>query len=579
MLAILLLALAHLPPVSAGDIVQFNGFAVDYYCWMLSGRRALDGARLGTNPGSHTTHCMRDVSVCIANGYMVVEEKVNGAYTYDLKYRFDKAGNDMMLSIVQTTSQNNNLRVTITGEEMPDNYIAVSSMILEPSISSPIGSDSPTAKPTIAPSAKPTTKQPSAPPSVTPSARPSPLPEQPTQAPETEHPSVDPTSRPTSLPSTIEPSSAPSAVPTAEPTAEPTTYPLIEGNGLTYPGKVATGVIVGAAGVCILMLSMSLYASRVDNGSLDPRAVQAVVAKVLSGMSCVMAVVSIVLIFEWVHEHTTSDINYLGKLNWKDNVFAYHPVLMTCFVMGQVVAVSVWSLIPSKSFAKLLHVVLQMGSLSCMIAAFVAIVKDRQNGKFATFTTIHSWVGVGAVCVYGLTFIWGGSMGIMTAFWPESALKRNIDWGYFHRAFAALTMGLSLMAITTGVMDRLSEGLCYYELEDNEIYGAMKDSADHYKGMPQSCKVVYGSVVAALVAASLMMWAVMWRSISGSISRSSVIAGEAPERAAPAAGTGEHSPTRAAPQDNKSRGGSGSKMRFQMVGVSSASDKVNSLQV
>ena len=73
-------------------VIQYNGFVVDYYCWLLPNRRGLDGAPLGTNPGAHSTHCMRDVPPCIANGYMIVEPKVNGPYTYDLKYRFDQAG-------------------------------------------------------------------------------------------------------------------------------------------------------------------------------------------------------------------------------------------------------------------------------------------------------------------------------------------------------------------------------------------------------------------------------------------------------------------------------------------------------
>ena len=122
---------------AAGETVQFNGFVVDYYCWMLPNRLGLDGALLGTNPGAHTTHCMRDIPACVAGGYIILQQKANGAYTYDLKYRFDSTGNDMMLRIVQSTSKSNNLRVTVTGQVMPDDFIAVTHLVLEDSIPNP----------------------------------------------------------------------------------------------------------------------------------------------------------------------------------------------------------------------------------------------------------------------------------------------------------------------------------------------------------------------------------------------------------------------------------------------------------
>ena len=535
----------------AGDIVQYNGYVVDYYCWLRNGRIGLDGAELGTDPGDHSTHCMRDVAPCIANGYMVVEEKVNGPYTYDLKYRFDSTGNDLMFDIVDTTSKNWMLRVTVVGEEMDNNFIAVSSLKLENTISEPI-TDFPTTDPTVAPSLSPTTLPPTAIPSIAPTTLPTPLPGDPTAAPVTAVPTVAPSSSPTTSPSTAAPTDTPS---TNFPTLSPTNPPVIEGNGLSYRGKVATGVIVGTVGAIMILLSMTMYASGVEDGSIDQGAVRVIAVRLLSFLSCVGAIISIVLIFEWARDNTDNDSNFLGKLNWQDNVFAYHPVLMTCFVMGQIIAISTWILIPNRSFAKLLHGMLQMGSLVCMITAFVAIVKDRREVKFATFTTIHSWVGVAAICMFGLTYVWGGCMAALTFLSPNSVVIKHVGLVLFHRSFGMLTMVLCISALCTGVMDRLSEGLCFYELGKGEVYGTIEDSAVHYSGMPHSCKIAYGSTVAALAAAALMVLAVSYRGTS--LPDEDTILSRQPDPEV------SITPTKQAPVG-------GSTARFQIVGVASS---------
>lgn len=449
--------------ITKSAFVRYNGYVVDYYCWQLPGRIGLDGARLGTNPGAHTTHCMRDVAPCIANGYIVLEPKVNGQYTYDLKYRFDSAGNSMMFNIVDRTSKFSNLRVTVSGEEMPNNYIAVQSLVLEDFI-----------------------------PGV-PSALPTPLP-------------GSPTARPTNASELRYP-------PSEIPSFAPSTQPLIQGNGISHSSKVATGILVGFSGVLAVLISMYTFAFKAEHGDISPTDFSSNATIVAAFLTVIASIISIILMSYWTQEPTANDINYLGRPNWNNNAFAYHPVLMTCFVAGQLLAICVWSLIPWGPVAKIIHAALQTGSLVCMILGFVAIVKDRKDAQLATFTTIHSWLGIAAICIFGLAYMWGILMGLLTASFSQSSftISHRAGMRYFHRNFAVLSVLLCVIAVTTGFMDHLSEGLCFYKLESNEIYGEIKDSADHYKAMPESCKVAYGSCVAIVVAVVLAMWAVMNR--------------------------------------------------------------------
>jgi hypothetical protein len=125
----------------------------------------IDGSKLGTNPGSHSTHCMRDIPECIDGGYIILEPKVNGAFTFDLKYRFDSAGNDMMLSILKTTTKVNNLIVDVSGYDLGNGYLGVSTMVLVDETPTKGPTKSPTKKvssPTTAPATNAPTSTPKA---------------------------------------------------------------------------------------------------------------------------------------------------------------------------------------------------------------------------------------------------------------------------------------------------------------------------------------------------------------------------------------------------------------------------------
>ena len=59
---------------------------------LLLHHRGLDGAVLDTNPEAHTVHCLRDIAVCRAGGFAILE-KPAGATTWSIKYRLDATGN------------------------------------------------------------------------------------------------------------------------------------------------------------------------------------------------------------------------------------------------------------------------------------------------------------------------------------------------------------------------------------------------------------------------------------------------------------------------------------------------------
>jgi len=110
------------------DEVSYTGYVVDLYCWNMANHRAIDGSYLGSDPGSHSVHCMRDIQACIDGGYAVLQKVSNGDYAYDVKYVLDAAGNSMLSDILDTTSTAYDFVVTVTGVDNGDGTLSVSSI-------------------------------------------------------------------------------------------------------------------------------------------------------------------------------------------------------------------------------------------------------------------------------------------------------------------------------------------------------------------------------------------------------------------------------------------------------------------
>lgn len=83
---------------------NYSGFLVDYYCYSLcrAGSVGLDGSNVITDPGSHTLHCLRDVSQC-RQGYFLAENRGTGAIgDYHIKFKLDDASTRRALQLIDS---------------------------------------------------------------------------------------------------------------------------------------------------------------------------------------------------------------------------------------------------------------------------------------------------------------------------------------------------------------------------------------------------------------------------------------------------------------------------------------------
>ena len=113
----------------------------------------------------------------------------------------------------------------------------------------------------------------------------------------------------------------------------------------------------------------------------------------------------------------------------------------------------------------LLRYFLHIVALILMILGLSAAVKHTNDNKVPALNTMHSWVGIGATVVFCSNFLWGGGMAFLTNVFPEANLRLLVG-SPGHKVIGAAALMMSVMAINTGIMDKLPQGACFYEFDN-----------------------------------------------------------------------------------------------------------------
>jgi len=227
-------------------------------------------------------------------------------------------------------------------------------------------------------------------------------------------------------------------------------------------------------------------------------------------LAIAMGATALVLVSTWATTHGGVDHLFLGKPSWKENIFAYHPVFLVAgFYFAQIIAINNWVMFDSHSVGKMFHVFFQTTGLAFMIAGMCAVVKWKLQNKTPSLTTMHSWIGVGAVAIFCLNYSMGFFMGLVTAMWPESVLRKALDLRRIHRALGLTSLGMTTIAVVSGIMDQLSYGSCFYN--DAAGYEADKDPAQNYPYVYDSCRIAMGMGIVTVIGSLLTVLSVSLR--------------------------------------------------------------------
>jgi hypothetical protein len=211
---------------------------------------------------------------------------------------------------------------------------------------------------------------------------------------------------------------------------------------------------------------------------------------------------------------------YLGTPEWTDNYFpSYHPVLMVAgFYFAQVLGICMWSLIPEHHTAKVFHVCFMLGAVATMIAGLHAVVAYEWNLELPSLTSMHSWVGVITVIVFGVQVIGGLTLGGLSAVGSTMPIMKHIV--QIHRGSGIMSLMMTSFAILTGIQNFLVgpagtegsafRGTCGY-FKGNEDFNLTPER--YYLDIAPGCRLGFGLGVLVLLGAIMTGMTVYTRSM------------------------------------------------------------------
>ncbi|GMH42569.1 hypothetical protein BSKO_10488 [Bryopsis sp. KO-2023] len=157
--------------------------------------------------------------------------------------------------------------------------------------------------------------------------------------------------------------------------------------------------------------------------------------------------------------------SYLGGFSSKaengntSKLFNWHPLLMVLAIpvlmTESVLAYRAppLSMVP-RSMRKLVHSILHVFSVICVFGAMVSVVASHRipTPPIPDLAMAHSWVGVTALCLFGIQFLLGGAMFLLAGVRQSTKVVFSDVHGFLGRA----TYFVGLATIVSGLVEKLA---------------------------------------------------------------------------------------------------------------------------
>ncbi|KAL7183821.1 hypothetical protein ACSBR2_026072 [Camellia fascicularis] len=187
-------------------------------------------------------------------------------------------------------------------------------------------------------------------------------------------------------------------------------------------------------------------------------------AVALSIVAHVLGIAGAVMVLVWC-------IHFRGGLAWdsfnKSLIFNIHPVLILIglIIIGGEAIISYKALPLKKEVKKLIHLVLHSIALILGIVGVYAAFKYHNESGIANLYSLHSWLGIGIIVLYGVQWIYG----FIVFFYPggtASIRRESLPW---HVLFGLFVYILAIGNAALGFLEKLtfieSSGLAKYGSE------------------------------------------------------------------------------------------------------------------
>jgi hypothetical protein len=215
-------------------------------------------------------------------------------------------------------------------------------------------------------------------------------------------------------------------------------------------------------------------------------------------------------LIKWMSDNRV-DNGFLGGLDFKENIFNFHPIFMLSgMLLGSLAALLSYRLLPvPKPLSKSMHGLLHTLSISCIVIGLTCVIVGNNytdhnpyHEYFANLVSMHSIIGVATVCIYGQNYI----LGLLHFLLPTSLVpvERRKVYMPFHVVLGLLSFVGALMAVETGVMELTAELGCGWAPTSPNT-----NPANTYHKLSLGCRYGNATGIFALLAALLGMFAMM----------------------------------------------------------------------
>ena len=222
------------------------------------------------------------------------------------------------------------------------------------------------------------------------------------------------------------------------------------------------------------------------------------VKKICGFASICFAFVATVFIGEFAQGSDT-DEGYLGGMT-ADNIFAYHPFLMTSgMIFSSILALHSYHVLNlSHGVQKAIHVCAHSSALICFGIGLHCVLKAHNDNNKPNLYSMHSWVGLAAAVVYiqqyvlGFVYFLSGKVNIENV---KNYMPSHVTLGIF-------SLCLSMAAAISGITEM---NKCVYTITSPDL-----NPASHYADdMSPACKLVQGGGICIVVATMLSVYALI----------------------------------------------------------------------
>ncbi|XP_027110327.1 transmembrane ascorbate ferrireductase 1 [Coffea eugenioides] len=177
----------------------------------------------------------------------------------------------------------------------------------------------------------------------------------------------------------------------------------------------------------------------------------------------VLGVAGIIMVLIW-------NISFRGGLAWesanKSLIFNIHPVLMLLglIVIGGEAIITYKTLPLRKELKKLIHLVLHAIALILGIIGIYTAFKFHNESNIANLYSLHSWLGIGIIVLYGIQWIYG----FLVFFYPGGSSEIRHESLPWHVVFGLFVYILAVGNASLGYLEKLT----FLENSGLEKYGA-----------------------------------------------------------------------------------------------------------